>query len=232
MPLRGWRARGGVALIAVMTHRFYSQHRQDQIVYETFFRDARPGDFPGVFVDVGAYDGATFSNSLFFEETLGWRGLCVEPLPEAFAKLAARRRAISVNCGVSDYEGTANFLDVEIAGFEKMYSGLVKNYDKRHSEFIEQRATKKRVIKVPVRRLSAILAEHGIAEVDYCSIDTEGSELAILSDLMAAPVKIRVLTVENNYRDIAIPTLLTQRGYRFSALEGFDELYALAELTA
>src|SRR5258708_30218490 len=98
-----------------MTPRFYSQHRQDRIVYETFFRDRRDG----VFVDVGAYDGETFSNSLFFEETLSWRGLCIEPLPDAFARLAARRAATCVNCGASNFEGTANFLDVEIAGFEK-----------------------------------------------------------------------------------------------------------------
>src|SRR5258708_43393 len=129
-----------------MTHRFYSQHRQDQIVYETLFREAKTG----VFVDVGAYDGETFSNSLFFEETLGWRGLCIEPLPAAFAKLRARRTALCVNCGVSNYEGTADFLDVEIAGFEKMYSGLLKNYDKRHSDWIDQRATRKKLLKVQV----------------------------------------------------------------------------------
>jgi hypothetical protein len=67
---------------------FFSRAGQDQFLFENFFRGKRNG----VFVDAGATDGETFSNSLFFERFLGWSGLCVEPQPEAFAKLAARRK--------------------------------------------------------------------------------------------------------------------------------------------
>jgi hypothetical protein len=41
----------------------------------------------GVFVDIGANDGVSISNSLYFEERLGWTGLAVEPLPGAYARL-------------------------------------------------------------------------------------------------------------------------------------------------
>ncbi len=63
--------------------KFHSQVGQDRFLLENFFRGKRGG----VFVDIGAYDGETFSNSLFFERTMGWTGLCVEPLPSAFEKL-------------------------------------------------------------------------------------------------------------------------------------------------
>ncbi|MFZ3584632.1 methyltransferase, partial [Loktanella sp. DJP18] len=33
----------------------------------------------GTFLDIGAYDGLTGSNSLYFERCLGWTGLLVEP---------------------------------------------------------------------------------------------------------------------------------------------------------
>ena len=56
---------------------FFSQTGQDRLLFEHFFRGKRNG----VFVDVGAYDGTTFSNTLFFERSMGWSGLCVEPLP-------------------------------------------------------------------------------------------------------------------------------------------------------
>jgi len=36
---------------------------------------------------------------------------------------------------------------------------------------------------VRVTRLSQLLARHSLFEIDYCSIDTEGAELAILSEL-------------------------------------------------
>jgi hypothetical protein len=52
----------------------FSQHGQDAFVYETFFKN---DGGQGFFVDVGAYDGVTFSNSLFFERHLGWSGICI-----------------------------------------------------------------------------------------------------------------------------------------------------------
>ena len=70
--------------------KFHSQIGQDRFLLEHFFRGRRGG----VFVDIGAYDGEMFSNTLFFERSMGWTGLCVEPLPSAFAKLAATRRSI------------------------------------------------------------------------------------------------------------------------------------------
>ena len=33
---------------------------------------------PGVYVEMGAYDGHKYSNSRFFEEALGWSGLLIE----------------------------------------------------------------------------------------------------------------------------------------------------------
>lgn len=66
----------------------FSRAGQDLFLFENFFRGKRNG----VFVDVGAQDGETGSNSLFFEDFLGWRGLCLEPQPQTFAKLRARRK--------------------------------------------------------------------------------------------------------------------------------------------
>src|SRR5579872_7214202 len=67
---------------------FFSRAGQDQFLFDHFFRGRRDG----VFVDVGASDGEKFSNSLFFERFLGWSGLCIEPTPAVYAKLAAQRK--------------------------------------------------------------------------------------------------------------------------------------------
>jgi hypothetical protein len=47
--------------------KFSSQVGQDRFLFDHFFRGKRDG----VFVDVGAYDGEKFSNSLFFERHMG-----------------------------------------------------------------------------------------------------------------------------------------------------------------
>jgi hypothetical protein len=48
---------------------------------------------PGSFVEIGAFDGTTYSNSLMVERCHGWRGLLVEANPSNFAKLNASGRA-------------------------------------------------------------------------------------------------------------------------------------------
>lgn len=202
--------------------QFHSQSGQDRYVFESFFRNRRDG----VFVEIGAYDGEKFSNTKFFEDTLGWSGLLVEPLPSAFERLKKSRRAACVRCAVSDYEGEGEFLDVDVAVDDKMLSGLVQNYDERHLARIARVKKDGRTIKTPVRTLGALLHEHAITKVDYCSIDTEGSELKILEAFDFSRFDVKVFSVENNYKDPRIGELLEKRGYDLAhVFEGFDELY-------
>jgi hypothetical protein len=85
---------------------FYSQCAQDSFLFERFFYGKRGG----VFVDIGAYDGQKFSNTLFFERYLGWSGLCVEPQAAAFRKLSSRRACRCEQVCVGDFEGEDEFL--------------------------------------------------------------------------------------------------------------------------
>src|SRR3974390_100826 len=54
----------------------------------------------GVFVDVGAYDGISFSNTLMFERELGWTGLCIEPNPDVFPRLIENRSATCLEIAI------------------------------------------------------------------------------------------------------------------------------------
>jgi hypothetical protein len=83
---------------------FFSRSGLDQFLFENFFRGKRGG----VFVDAGASDGETSSNSLFFERFMDWRGLCVEPRSDAFAKLAALRKC---HCEQASVGKLASLLD-------------------------------------------------------------------------------------------------------------------------
>lgn len=201
----------------------HSQHGQDRFVYERFFKS----ESSGIFVDIGAYDGVTFSNTLLFEE-LGWRGLCIEPLPGAFEKLKAERKATCLNCAISDSAGTGTFLEVDMpSGFEKMYSGLKANFDERHRKTIAQWGKNAKELKVPIRRLVDILDENSIRRVDYMSIDTEGSEWKILRSFDLHRYDVTVLSIENNYQDQKIRKHMVDSGYRLvHVFANIDELYA------
>ena len=51
----------------------------------------------GVFVDIGAFDGAEFSNPWYWEQELAWNGLCVEPNPTVFARVIQNRKCTWVS---------------------------------------------------------------------------------------------------------------------------------------
>jgi FkbM family methyltransferase len=201
---------------------YHSQIGQGRYVFERYFADRRPGRF----LDIGAYDGVHFSNSLFFEEDLGWQGICVEPLPDVFALLKSRRKAICLNCCISDYDGTRDFLDAAPKGEARMLSGLLDAYDPRHMVGIGISSKETRSLELPVRRLPPILDEFGFFEIDYCSIDTEGAEFQILQTIDFTRYRFSVMSIENNYADERIPALMSANGFdRVHVFHGYDELY-------
>ena len=208
--------------------KFHSQVGQDRFLLENFFRGKRGG----VFVDIGAYDGETLSNTLFFERSMGWTGLCVEPLPAAFAKLKATRKAICENVSVANFEGEAEFVETDdrTGPNEKMFSGLAANFDPRQSQRIAAMGQSRTTRIVPVTKFSTLLAKHSLFDIDYCSIDTEGSELAILSDFDPKRFRIKVLTIENNWDDEALPKLMTEKGYDFFAKLEQDYIFRRREV--
>ena len=66
----------------------FSQLNQDINVIE-FYKEKKNG----FFVDVGAYDGIEFSNTLLLEKELEWNGICIEPGKRFFQKLTENRTA-------------------------------------------------------------------------------------------------------------------------------------------
>lgn len=78
----------------------YSQNDEEEAIVRFF------GTTPGRFLDVGAYDGLTFSNTRRLLE-LGWRGVMVEPSAPNFVRLIENMkpfagRVIMVQAAVSE----------------------------------------------------------------------------------------------------------------------------------
>ena len=203
-----------------------SQLGQDRVVDEYLH-----GKRNGVFVDIGAYDGVTFSNTLMLERDRGWTGLCIEPLPDVFAQLRKNRGCICVQaCMGNREEHAVEFLAVQSEAFRaRMLSGVLTEYDPRHLARVDIEINEfggsKAVIPVPMRHLHGLLHEHGIGNVDYLSIDTEGSELLILRSTILAAIGNPCITVENNYDDPYIDAVLTDQGYRLHTRIEWDRFY-------
>jgi FkbM family methyltransferase len=210
---------------ALRSRGFASQFGQD-VVLDALFRGI--GVDQGFFVDVGAHDGITGSNSLFFERERGWRGICIEPLPGPFAALKSNRRAVTINCAVGEYDGEADF--VVVGGYAEMLSGLESELDPRHAARIDdevaQHGGTRQTVKVPVRRLDELLAEHGAPRVDLLSVDVEGAELSVLRSLDLSVTPVVAVAVETNYAEDSVERYLVERSNLRRLLRlGPDDLY-------
>jgi len=186
----------------------YSQSNQDLYVYENYFKN-KPR---GVFVDIGAHDGKTLSNTLFYEN-LGWEGICIEPLPSIYKKLILTRKCKCVCGAISDKDtDTVEFNAIE--GYAEMLSGIADNYDPRHSERVTRELVSyggsKSTIKVPNFKFNELI---DYTHIDFLSVDTEGNELNILKTIDFNKYVIDVITVENNFAESHLADFLCPLGY-------------------
>lgn len=194
---------------------YHSQEKQDELLDTHIFKGYRRG----VFVDVGAWDGVVFSNSLFFERERKWTGIAIEPLPEHYASLVRNRPTCrTYPVAISDREGEGEFL--AITGNTGMLSGLRETYDPRHLARIERETAELQTtatpIQVSVRRLDSILRETNTRRVHYLSIDVEGAEMNVLRSIDFAYTFVDVIGIELNYPEARqeISAFLASKGYR------------------
>lgn len=178
----------------------------------------------GYFLDSGASNGVRGSNSLLLEEAYGWQGLCVEPNAATFAELVRNRRCRCVSCCLYDRDDEVAF--VEAAG---VLGGILDAYDPDHLRYTQDLlGTTWQTVPKPARTLRAVLREAGAPPIiDYWSLDTEGSELAILASFPFDEFRFRVLTVEHNYTPAReqIHALLERHGYQRVRSFGIDDGY-------
>lgn len=181
----------------------------------------------GVFVDIGANDGRTISNTWHLEKELDWSGVAVEPMPETFERLRAQRSCVCVRACVAPRSGRQKFLQIE--GKPNMLSTLASQAQglaaRRIRRNLERHGASVREIEVECVTYEALLAAHGLGAVDFLSLDTEGGELEILRSIDFRRNPVKVISVENNYFTTAIRRHLEGEGFFYLGTFGVDELY-------
>lgn len=200
---------------------YYSQCGQDKWLIENIFNDREDG----IFVDIGAHDGVSFSNTLKLEQ-LGWKGIAVEPMPQTYATLAENRSCITVN-GCIHRKSGKDFFRL-ISGYSQMLSGLVSEYDSRHlariDREIKEHGGSYQDIEVNCFNFNELVFKHKLNHIHYLNLDVEGGELAVLENIDFNQIEIDIIGVENNYLDYRIPSLLAKNGFKLISIVG-DEFY-------
>ena len=194
---------------------YYAQCGQDKILEENIFK----GFKNGIFIDVGAHDGVSFNNTLYFKKTHNWLGINIEPIKTVYDKLVINRpNDINLNCAISNTDGKNEFIMIE--GYSEMISGLKHTYDERHISRIQREINtfggKSTAITVDTKRLETICDKYNMNHIHYLSIDVEGAEFEVIKSINFDKVFIDVIGFENNYEDqgLIIMNYLKEKGYR------------------
>lgn len=196
----------------------FAQNGEDVRLWRVF--DSQP---TGLYVEVGGWRPEDDSISRSFYDR-GWDGVVIEPVPEladAFRRARPRDQVIQVLAGAAAGEATLHA--VPGTGL----STTVDQYAARHRlDGYEIRDT-----KVPVRRISDILAEQGVVEIHFMVIDTEGSESEVLAGLDLARHRPWVMIIEateprsTTDQSAEWDRAVTSSGYSLAAFDGLNRFY-------
>ena len=150
---------------------------------------------PGVFLDIGANDGVTFSNTRALVE-LGWRGVHVEPGVSVFTKLKQNLpNCCAYQVAVSDQDGKAQFYESD-ANSSHMVSSLVDSEKERWSCYTFT------TVQVETVTVASLLKRAELSCVDFLSIDAEGSDLLIFRQFDLSGLGVRLVCVEHNGKSL------------------------------
>jgi len=146
----------------------------------------------GFFLEAGACDGVYLSNTYLLEKDFGWKGICCEPNMEYYEKLKINRNCFTDNRVLYDKDDC----DIEFYPHGEL-GGTFQDFK------IESNRLYERVSATPFNTktisLNSVLKKFDAPKnIDYISLDTEGSELKILSSLNFSHYDVKIFSVEHN----------------------------------
>jgi len=196
-----------------LAYCFLNRHRsRAQILQDLWVSYELDEKRNGFFVEFGATDGFTNSNTWLLEKERGWSGILAEPNPSWHAALGINRSAaIDHRCVSANSDMKVKFLatdkiDPELSGIAEFSAG---------DHFAEVRARGVE-LEVETVSLNCLLDQHNAPDhIDYMSIDTEGSEYECLRNFDFSRRSVPLISVEQNRQTEAIiERLLAAKGYR------------------
>ena len=203
-----------------MSYCFYGQNGEDYLLWQFFdFRQT------GFFIDIGAHDGVSLSNTKSFEEK-GWHGICVEPIPHVYDVCRASRAHV-VNAACVGDERTEIELRVDRSGLfagaqtdESLAKDKYREWDMGDPEF--------ETLMVPAMRAAELITPT-TPPIDFLTVDVEGSEIEVLKGFDLARNRPRVLVLEaltDPERD-ALDSYVGGFGYRRARSVYWNHFYVL-----
>lgn len=145
----------------------YSQNDEQDFILKFF------DGFTGNLLEIGAFDGITFSNTRALLER-GWHGILIEPDPRNVVKLIENCASLNVEI-IAMAVGTT-------AGYTRLAMDMTPN--RGWSSTITERCRPGVLDPLPIRvHVPVLLADICSAPCEFISIDAEGMDFEILKNM-------------------------------------------------
>lgn len=230
LEFKNWE-NGGTSFL-LRRRKSWSLNGMDYALYQKYFL----GKENGFFIEAGANDGLTQSNTYYFEFYKNWKGILIEPTPEQVHQCKQNRSPQTkvVQSAITD-DKNRRLIDMI---YTPSCKGLMSVIDDDKAEYLMKRVPNPYGIPmiVPACTLNSILHDYYATafqtpepiEIDLLVLDVEGHELKALKglDLQTPLWNIRYLLIEELLETDEIQSYLAQFGYvRIEKLSHHDYLY-------
>jgi len=167
----------------------YSQYEEEKIIARYF------GDATGTFLDIGANDGKTFSNSRALAER-GWGGVCVDASPRAFASLTElykdRKDVQCISNAVTTKDGPVML--------QQASDTLVSSLDPSQPVTWRKYGFQWERVEVQGVTFATLLRNTLYDKFQFITIDAEGHDLDILKQMDLDALDCHMLCIEHGGR--------------------------------
>jgi FkbM family methyltransferase len=182
----------------------------------------------GVFVEAGANDGVTQSNTLYFEKA-GWTGLLIEPIPSLAQKCRIARSSPVEECALVAPEMAGQSVGMTYANLMSLVDGAMGS---GHGDEMHLHAARPHLpegeefyrIDVPGRTLSDVLDANRLSAVDLLSLDLEGFEAPALRGLDFMRHQPTWMLIEARFRE-EVEAVIGNRYEAVAQSGDYDVLY-------
>jgi FkbM family methyltransferase len=181
---------------------YHSQLGQDLFVLETLKQKKN-----GFFIEIGAGNGKYLSNTYLLEREYDWDGILVEPNKSSFKDCTNLRHCKVINKLILNSKmATVLFHEKRIGEFS-----FSEGYGNNNSNDVIDS------YEIEAIRFEEIFRDFSsIPDIDFLSIDTEGSEVEILSSIDFSKYRPNIICIEHNYvktNRVYIKNFLKSNGY-------------------
>jgi FkbM family methyltransferase len=199
---------------------FTGEKGQDKWVIFT----ALPFKRKGFFLDLGAADGITNSNTYILEKFFRWNGICIEPNPIFLQQLKETRNCIIDGSVISDRHEKVSFrID------NKQLGGIIAEDTDNSMRVRADQLSNAEIITLNAVTLTELLDRYNAPKViDYFSLDVEGSEERVIRSFDFDRYRFECLTIERPTPEVN--EILFENGYVFVKNYWFDSFYVHSSL--